>query len=573
MAVLEGGGNAVDAAVAAGFVLQVVEPQSCGLGGDLCALVHSAASGATSVICGQGPMPHTATLEAFEMLGLSAIPGSGMLPACVPGAFGGWLRMLLEFGTVSLDRALDAAISYAWSGFPLPADAAKAIDVLAPLFREEWPGSGETFLDRGDPPPAGAIVRNRVLAETMRRLLRESTTTADREAGIERALSAFYAGFVADRVDAFVRTSNVLDATGERHRGFLTGDDMASWVATIEAPARFTRGQYDVLKPGIWTQGPVFLQQLSLLDGRDLNSMGLLSGEYIHTLVEAIKLSTADREAWYGDSSSRVLTADDLLEIDYCRSRAALIGQTALREPPAGSPHGEQPWIVNPAPPPSLSGEPGWMQQLQAGIPTVVIQATLKAGDTSTVCVADRWGNLVAAVPSGGWLKSSPVIPGLGFALGTRGQAMWLASGHPNSLEPGRRPRTTLSPTVVLRDGEPFLAFGTPGGDRQDQWTMESFLGITEFGLNLQTATEITMFCSDHFPSSFSPRGSRPGVVSIEATCSEDALAELRKRGHEVETVAAKSMGKVCIVGRDEPRGSVRAGSGPRGLQAYAVCR
>jgi len=213
------------------------------------------------------------------------------------------------------------------------------------------------------------------------------------------------------------------------------------------------------------------------------------------------------------------------------------------------------------------------MAQLGNGMPTVVLAATVKSGDTCTVAVADRHGNLVAAVPSGGWLKSSPVIPDLGFALGTRGQTLLLAEGHPNSLAPAKRPRTTLSPTVVLRDGEPWLAFGTPGGDRQDQWTLETFLAVTEFGLDLQAATETTMFHTDHFPSSFTPHGYRPGVLVIERTCDPAAVAELRRRGHEVDVVPAHSLGKVCAAGVDAERGFLRAAAGHRGRQAYAVCR
>jgi gamma-glutamyltranspeptidase/glutathione hydrolase len=214
------------------------------------------------------------------------------------------------------------------------------------------------------------------------------------------------------------------------------------------------------------------------------------------------------------------------------------------------------------------------MAQLRSGLPTVSpIASRAGAGNTCTVAVVDAEGNLAVAVPSGGWLKSSPVIPGLGFALGTRGQTAWLAEGHPNSLAPGRRPRTTLSPSIVLRDGEPFLAFGTPGGDQQDQWTLEAFLAVAEFGLDLQAATEIPASHIDHFPQSFAPRAARPGVVVVERSFDPPVLAALEQKGHRLDVVPPSTLGKVCAVGVEPGTGFVRAAAGPRGRQAYAVCR
>jgi gamma-glutamyltranspeptidase / glutathione hydrolase len=573
MAVLEAGGNAVDAAVAAGFALQVVEPQSNGLGGDLCAIAHSSAGDRTVVVCGQGPVPAAASIERFEDLGLGQVPGSGLLPACVPGAFGGWLLLLGELGTMPLARLLEPAISYAVGGYPVVEEAARAIAVLAPLFRTEWPASGRSFLVDGSPPAPGSLLRNEPLGCTLRRLVAEAEAAGpDRDAQIEAARRAFYEGFVAEAVDEFVSSTAVLDATGRHHRGFLSGEDLASWRATIEEPASLRYGDREVHKPGLWSQGPMFLQQLALLQGRDLAAMGLSSGEYIHTVTEATKLALADREAWYGDPVEPEVTVADLLDERYTACRSSLLGDRAAVRPPAGSPRGLRPTLPEPAPPTEPDVADDWMRQLQAGIPTV-LKATVKPGDTCTVSTADRWGNVVAAVPSGGWLKSSPVVPRLGFPLGTRAQAMWLTRGHPNSLAAGRRPRTTLSPTVVLRDGRADLAFGTPGGDRQDQWTLQAFLAVTEFGLDLQAATEVTAFATDEFPLSFAPRASRPGVVAVEGSCAPDALDDLRRRGHQVDVVPPLSFGKVCVVGVDPAAGVIRAGAGPRGRQAYAACR
>jgi len=573
MAVLERGGNAFDAAVAAGFVLQVVEPHSNGPAGDVSIVIYPASAGTVKVICGQGTMPQAATAEHFRSLGLNQIPGSGVLPACVPGAFGAWLRLLAEFGTMPLAAVLEFAIGYAAAGYPILPAAAQAIELLAPLFEDEWPESGRTYLPHGSAPPAGSMVRNETLASTFRRLLKEAECgRPGREAQIEAAHAAFYRGFVAEAIDGFVRSTDVLDATGRRHRGLLTADDLAAWQPHVEAPAILDYGSYRVCKPGPWSQGPVFLQQLAILEAFDLPAMGLGGPEYIHTVTEAAKLALADREAWYGDPSQVEVPLEALLDPAYSASRRALIGPKAAGSPQPGTPDGRHSWLPRAVADTPGPAETAWLAQLRSGMPTVV-RATARSGDTCTVAVADRRGNLVAAVPSGGWLKSSPVIPGLGFPLGTRGQTMWLAGGHPNSLAPGKRPRTTLSPTLALRDGEPFLAFGTPGGDQQDQWTLQAFLAVTEFGLDLQAATETTAFHTDHFPASFAPRTSRPGVLVVEEQCGPATVAALRERGHRVEVAPAYSLGKVCAAGFDREQGLVRAAAGPRGRQAYAVCR
>jgi gamma-glutamyltranspeptidase/glutathione hydrolase len=571
MAVLSQGGNAFDAVTAAGFVLQVVEPHSNGLGGDVSIVAHQADSGRTVVYCGQGPTPRAATLQHFRSLGLSQIPGSGLLPACVPGAFSAWLLLLRDLGTLPLAAVLDRAIGYAEQGYPLVEDAARCISALAPLFQSHWLESGHTYLSASGVPAAGDRVRNRTLAATMRRLLQEAEAGhPDREAELEAAHDAFYCGFVAEAIDRFIRAGQILDSTGRRHRGLLTADDLAAWRASAEAPLHYDFRSCRVFKPGPWSQGPVFAQQLALLEDFDLTGLGLNSSAYIHTLTEAAKLAFADREAWYGDPSHGSVPMDLLLSPEYNSDRRRGIGDVAEPAPQPGMPGGAKSWTPDADRDLPEGFTEDWMAQLQSGMPTIVLAATSKPGDTCAVVVADRHGNLAAAVPSGGWLKSSPVIPGLGFPLGTRAQSMWLVGDHPNALAPGKRPRTTLSPTVVLRDGTPYLAFCTPGGDRQDTWTLESFLAITEFGLDLQAATEVPTFHSDHFASSFTPRARRPGVLVVEASVGMPAIAELRRRGHKLDIVPELSMGnKTCIAGYKA--GLVRAGAGPRGRQAHAA--
>jgi len=571
MAMFERGGNAFDAAAAAGFALQVVEPHLNGPAGDVPILLHTAGSGRVSVICGQGPMPAAATIGRFRDLGLSRIPGSGLLPACVPGAFGAWLRLLAEFGTLPLQDVLEYAIGYAADGYPLLPPAAKTIEMFAPLFTQEWTESGRTYLPSGTPPAANTRLRNPVLAETYRRILREARAVgSNREAQIEAAHNAFYRGFVAEAIDAST-AREVLDGTGERHSGLLTGQDLAQWQPALEPAVSLGFRGYQVYKPGPWSQGPVFLQQLALLDGFDLAAMSLGGAEYVHTVVECAKLAYADREAWYGDPLFTDVPLDALLSGEYAKERRALVGSEAAAQLRPGAPGGRRSWIPETEQPPPPTADPLWQRQLAVGLPNLV-KLTEARGDTCCVTAVDAAGNLVVATPSGGWLKSSPVVPGLGFPLGTRGQMAWLEEGHPNSLAPGKRPRTTLSPTVVLQDGEPRLAFGTPGGDQQDQWTLEFFLAHTQFGLDLQAATETLAFQTDHIPSSFTPRVRRPRTVLIEENVEAEAAAELARRGHDLEQVPAFSLGKVCATGL-EPDGVVLAAASPRGEQAYAMGR
>ncbi|MCF2535688.1 gamma-glutamyltransferase [Streptomyces sp. FB2] len=575
MGVLERGGNAFDAAAAAGFALQIVEPHSNGPGGDVVIAVYSRASDTVRVICGQGPMPQAATIDAFAARGVKQIPAGGLLPATVPGAFGAWMRLLGEYGTMPLESVLEPAIGYASGGYPLLPAAATTIDAMSGLFRTHWSESARVYLPGGAAPAPGTRMRNEVLADTYRRIVREAKgTSADREAQIEAAHTAFYQGFVAEAIDRFARTADVFDSTGSSHRGLLTGDDLATWQPSVEEACVLPYGDFTVHKPGPWSQGPVFLQQLALLEGCDLRGMGLGSGAYVHTVAEAAKLAFADREAWYGDPDHTPVPLDELLAPGYNARRRALIGEEADLDPQPGRPGGAQPWIPQPDPQEPGVDEPEWVAHLRSGLPTVTPAGPRAgAGNTCTVAVADAWGNLVVAVPSGGWLKSSPVIPGLGFALGTRGQTAWLSEGHPNSLAPGRRPRTTLSPTIVLRDGAPFLAFGTPGGDQQDQWTLHAFLAVAVFGLEPQAAAELPAWHIDHFAQSFAPRLSRPGVVVVEGSFDAEVLAELERRGHRLDVVPRSTLGKVCSAGVDPATGFLRASAGPRGRQAYAVCR
>ncbi len=571
MSVLERDGNAFDAAVAAGFVLQVAEPHLNGPGGEVPILVWSEADQRVTAVCGQGVAPAAATLERFGELGLDLVPGTGPLAATVPGAFGGWMLMLERWGTWSLADVLAPAIHYAEHGVPVLPGIAATIASVERLFTDDWTTSAAIWLPDGKVPAVGSKLANPALAATYRRLVTEAqAASSTREGQLEAARRAWYEGFVAEAVAGFCAGTAWLDSSGRRHGGLLTGDDLASWSASVEEPVSFDYHGRRVYKTGPWGQGPVFLQQLALLSGFDLDGMDLLGADYVHTVTEVAKLAFADREAWYGDTD---VPMDDLLGEPYNAGRRALVTDVASMELRPGSPGGRSPRL--PVFPGGATGsfsgvgEPTVSRHLP-GEQVVSSDGTVR-GDTCHLDVVDRHGNMVSATPSGGWLQSSPAIGELGFCLGTRAQMFWLQEGLPASLRPGARPRTTLSPSFALRDGRPWLAFGTPGGDQQDQWSLNFFLALVHGGLNLQEAVDAPMFHSEHVPSSFFPRGSRPGVLHVEDRLDPAVLAELRRRGHTVEPQGSWTLGRLSAVARDG--GFLRAAANPRGAQGYAAGR
>ncbi|GAB2907357.1 gamma-glutamyltransferase [Rhodococcus aerolatus] len=574
MGQLERGGNAFDAAVTAGFVLHVVEPHLNGPGGEVPAIVATAADPTPRVLAGQGPAPAAATIEHLTLLGLDLVPGSGPLAACVPGAVDAWLLLLRDLGTMTLAQVLEPAIGYARHGHPVLERVCATVAGVHELFATAWPTSAEHWLRDGRPPTPGSLVTNPAYADTLSRLVTEGEAAGtDRAVQVDAARRAWREGFVAEAVAAF-SVRSFQDSSGAAHPGLLTGDDLAGFSATWEPAATADVLGHTVAKVGPWSQGPVGLQALTVLEALgDPAALDPGTVDGAHAVAEALKLAMADREAWYGESRGDGV-ADvplaTLLSPGYAAERARLVGPEASRELRPGRPDGREPVLASrltgAAPPEPEPDDPS------TGEPTVQADGVTR-GDTCHVDVVDRWGNLVSATPSGGWLQSSPTIPALGFPLGSRLQMAWLEPGLASSLVPGRRPRSTLSPTMVLREGVPVLACGTPGGDQQEQWQLLFLLRHLVGGQALQEAIDAPTWHTTSFPGSFYPRGSEPGVLVAEDRLDAAVVDGLRARGHEVRPSGAWTLGRMCAVGRDPATGLLSAGANPRGMQGYAVGR
>jgi gamma-glutamyltranspeptidase/glutathione hydrolase len=563
MGILERGGNAFDAACATAFTLQVVEPHLNGPGGDVPVLLYDVRKKKPELICGQGPAPAGATIAHYKSEGLDMVPGTGLLAACIPGMFDTWMILLRDYGTMKLAEVLTPAISYAQNGHPLVERANATIKTVEKLFRDHWPTSAAIYLPNGKPAETGALFSNPTLAATYARVLKEAESVGgDRVAQIEKARKVWSQGFVAQAIDKFCRTQAVMDVSGSPHKGVLTGQDMATWQAAIEAPLTYDYGRYTVCKAP-WSQGPATLQQLALLKGFNLNGMDVVGPDFIHLVVECSKLAYADREKFYGDPNFVEVPFSTLLSDAYNAERRKLVSDKASMELRPGAVEGFGALV-------KLKEGAKLVAGFGAGEPTVGRMGEV-VGDTVHFDIVDQAGNMVSATPSGGWLQSSPVIPELGFCLGTRAQMFWLEEGHPASLAPGKRPRTTLSPTLALRDGDAYLAWGSPGGDQQDQWITQFFLRHVHAKMNLQEAIDAPAWHSEHFPISFWPRTARPGVLQIESRVPKETRDELSRRGHIIEVEPEWSEGRLTAASKDGKRR--RAAANPRGMQGYAAGR
>ena len=570
-AVLERGGNAFDAAVAAAFVLHVVEPHLNGPGGDMTGIFVTADEpGKPVVLMGQGPAPAGATVERYTAEGLDLVPGSGALAAAVPAAVDAWLLLLRDHGTWELDEVLEFAIGYARDGHPMLGRVGTTIAAVAALFEAHWPTSAELWMPGGRIPVEGELVWNPAYARTLERLVQAGVKAPTREAGIDAARREWREGFVARAMVASVQSPH-RHSSGTDHRGVLALADLAGFEAGYEAAATVEFRGHTIAKTGPWGQGPALLQTLAILAGFEDRFLDPSTELGAHTILEAQKLALADREAYYGDTD---VPLDYLLSEDYCAGRRALITDRASHDFRPGSVPGREPYF----PPlrteylPAVLAGKASAAGLGVGEPTVAATGETR-GDTCHIDVVDRWGNMVSATPSGGWLQSSPAIPELGFCLGTRLQMTWLEPGTPSTLTPGKRPRTTLTPTLVLRDGRAVTALGSPGGDQQDQWQLPYLLRTIVGGYSPQQAIDAPTFHTTSMPGSFWPRTWEPGGAVVEDPLGEDVIEGLERRGHVVTRAGDWTLGRLSAVVRDPETGVLQAAANPRGAQGYAAGR
>ncbi|MGI5187985.1 gamma-glutamyltransferase family protein [Promicromonospora sp. CA-289599] len=586
-AVLERGGNAFDAAVAGAFVLHVVEPHLNGPGGDMTGVFVTAdAPSAPRVLMGQGPAPAGATIEHFRAEGLDLVPGSGALAAAVPGAVDAWLLLLRDHGTWDLGDVLAYAVGYARDGHPVLGRVSSTISLVSDLFRDHWPTSAARWLPDGAAPAPGTLVTNPEYADLLEAVVSAGSGAASRAKAIDLARVAWRER-VGAAVEAFVGTPH-RHADGGDHAGVMTAADVAGFEASYEDACTATFRGYTVAKTGAWGQGPAMLAALKILEGFDDAALDPSTELGAHTVLEAQKLAMADRDVWYGDPAA---DSDDvpltyLLSEEYAAARRALIGDAASHEVRPGDVPGRttppvptlRTEYVTSAPAGSLPGAPTGGAAAGVGEPTVPEPDSPEhtgatRGDTCHIDVVDRWGNMVSATPSGGWLQSSPTVPGLGFCLGTRLQMTWLDEASPSALVPGRRPRTTLTPTLVLRDGEPLIALGSPGGDQQDQWQLLFLLRVLVGGYTPQQAIDAPALHTTSFPGSFWPRTWTPGGAVVEDRLGADVIAALVRRGHVVTRAGDWALGRLSAVTRDPATGLLGAAANPRGAQGYAAGR
>ena len=551
--ILEQNGNAIDAGVAAGLVLNVTLPQYTSFGGVAPIMLHNAARGETVTLAGLGRWPQAASVAYFHRHYGGELP-TGVLRTVTPAAADAWLAALQGYGTMAFAQVVAPALELAAGGFPIPQSLHRA------LVREEskfangrrdaaaWAATQAVFFPGGRALPAGAVAVQPDLARTFRRLAAAERSAAGRESGLQAARDLFYRGEIAAAMAQF----------NQEQGGLLTMADLAAFVVPEEPPVTVNYKGIDVVTCGPWCQGPTTAMALGILAGFDLQGMGHNSPDYLHTLIEALKLAFADRHSYIGDPDFVAVPMAGLLHRDYAAERRQAI---ALRQACPAMPDAGNPWpyqggggnSTRPARPEPIAGP--------------------VAADTSYICVVDRWGNGFSATPSDG-IGDSPLVPGLGFAMSTRGYQTWLDPDHPAALLPGKRPRLTPNPAMAFREGRLWMPFGTPGGDVQCQAMTQLFLNVVEFGMDAQQAIEAPRVTSWSFPDSGWPHGYTPAAMSAEGRIAPATLAELERRGHQVAVWDdwTPRMGALCAITIDREQGTLAVGADLR-RDNYAMGR
>ena len=510
MRMLAQGGNAVDAGVATVLAATVTEQSRVGLGGEIPILIKMKDKPVLA-IRGVGVAGSKATVQFFDHRAaekwempdrIAPIPAIGPRAAITPGLVDGLLLALEKYGTLSFSQVAAPAIEYADEGFPIAEEFAEFLNQLS-QYHAFWPASFRFFYPNGGPPKRGEVVKMPSLAATLRQMAAvEPKTKGDRAAKIRAVHDVFYKGDIAAKLADFMDTNG----------GLFTRDDLAKFHAEQDEPRTTTYRGYTISKPGFWTQGPVMIEALNILEGFDLKKMGHNSPEYLHTVIEAVKLAFADRDRYYGDPKFSKIPEEILLSKDYAAERRKLIDPRHA----------------------SMESRPG---ELHTSVAMVGGNGKSSDKDTTCVNVVDKDGNAFSATPSGAWIPS--VIAGdTGIPLSVRQESFVVTPGHANQVAPGKRPRVTLSPTIVTRDGQLVLTMSTPGGDNQDQAMVQALLNILEFGMSPQEAVESPRFQSTHFYNSFGFHEFTPGKVSLEGRIAKPTIQKLADLGHVVQPAA-----------------------------------
>jgi gamma-glutamyltranspeptidase/glutathione hydrolase len=540
------GGNAVDAGIAAGFTLAALRPHKNGIGGEAPTLVYSPKEGKAYAISGVGVSPKMLTIQWLKERNIKSIPGFGYLGAIVPAQIGAFCTALSRFGTLPLDEILAPAIEICYDGYPIYEGLREYLSTTTDgLFTKILPENGNVFLKNGKTPKIGELVKQPDMGATYEKLAEAYRLGAKdgREAGIRAAIDRFYQGDIAKAVIDYVSSFSLDDGTGNTVCP-MTLDDFASYETRVEDALDVNYRNFTVFKCGPWTQGPVMLQVLKILEGFDLKKMGHNSAQYIHTLVEAMKLAYNDRNRYYGDQHFADIPFAKLFSEDYASDRRREI----------------DPYYAN--------NTKMWEDDL---FDSGGVKSSDERGDTTHFDCADSEGFMISSTPSGGWIRSNPRVPGVGLQLSTRGQMFYMKAGHPNSLAPGKRPRATLTPSLALKDGKPWMAFGSPGGDNQDQWGLQTFLNIAEFDMYMQDALDVSTFYTTHFRNSFHPHNANIGYLFYEPLPAP-TVNDLNARGHKTIPLEQYNNGEASAVRMNYENGMVEGAASPKEeRQSYAM--